>query len=170
MTENRENLDELLSRFFDELQTHEVAEDIRKGDKLLASFSAPVCDQAVIGNIKAEIKEQLKARKRQQKVRSIFNRVAVAAVIIVFAIAGVRFFPASEHRSLTISKSGVDFTWDDQSVSNGYEQFATLTSQIDEIEASMLAIRLDEYEAESGIILTDLEVEMVEINGDFWKG
>ncbi|HIJ66920.1 MAG TPA: hypothetical protein HPP87_01750 [Planctomycetes bacterium] len=170
MTENRENLDELLSRFFDEGKTHEAAEEIRAGEKLLASFSAPVCDQAVINNIKAKIRLQLKARKRRQLVRSVFDRVAVAAVIIVLAIAGVRFFPASENRQTTTSKSGVDFNWDDQSVGNGYEQFAALTDQIEEIESSILAIRLGEYEAGSSMILTDLEAEMSEINGDFWKG
>lgn len=170
MTENNENLNELLSRFLDERQTHEAAEDIRAGEKLLASFSAPACDQDVINSIKAQIEVHLEARKRQKLVRSMFYRVAVAAVIIVLAIAGVKFFPEPKREQATVNKVGQGFIWDDEIGTGSDEQLTALTAQIDEIEASMLAIRLDENGTEGGMILTDLEMEMSEINGDFWKG
>ncbi len=170
MIENNENLDELLSRFFDERQTHKAAEDIRAGEKLLASCSSPVCDQAVINGIKAQIKMHLEVRKKRRLVGSMFYRVAVAAVIIVLAITGVKFFPESERGQVTVSKVGQDFIWDDESGAGGDEQLADLTAQIDEIEASMHAIRLGENRGEDGALITDLEVEMGEINGDFWKG
>jgi hypothetical protein len=170
VTENSENLNELLSRFLDERQTHEAAEDIRAGEKLLASFSAPACDQAVINSIKEQIEVRLEARKRQKLVRSMFYRVAVAAVIIVLAIAGVKFFPGPKREQVAVGKVGQDFIWDDESGTGSDEQLTALAAQIDEIEASMLAIRLGENGAEGGTILTDLEVEMSEINGDFWKG
>ena len=170
MTENNENLNELLSRFLDERQTHEAAEDIRAGEKLLASFSAPVPDQAVINSIKEQIEMRLEARKKQKLASSMFHRVAVAAVIIVLAIAGVKFFPEPKRERVAVSKVGQDFIWDDGSGTGSDEQLAALTAQIDEIEASMLAIKLGENGGEGGTLLTDLEVEMSEINGDFWKG
>jgi len=170
MTENRENLDELLSRFLDEGQTHEAAEDIRAGEKLLVSFSAPACDQAVINSIKAQIEVHLEARKRQKLVRSMFYRVAVAAAIVVLAIAGVKFFPEPERKATGVASAAYASIWDDESGTGSDEQLTALTAQIDEIEASMLAIKLGENGVEGGTILTDLEVEMSEINGDFWKG
>jgi len=168
VTENNENLNELLSRFLDERQTHEAAEDIRAGEKLLASFPVPACDQAVINSIKEQIKVHLEARKRQKLARSMFYRVAVAAVIIVLAIAGVKFSPEHQSERATAGKTGQSFIWDDESGTD--EQLTALTDQIDEIEASMLAIRLGEKGAEGSTILTDLEMEMSEINGNFWKG
>jgi len=170
VTENNENLNELLSRFLDERQTHEAAEDFRAGEKLLASFPVPACDQDVINGIKAQIKVRLEARKRQKLIRSMFHRVAACAVIIVLAIAGVKFFPEPKRERVTVSKAGSDFIWDDEIGTGSDEQFAALTAKIDEIQASMLAIRLDENGDEGGTILTNLEVEISEINGDFWKG
>ena len=167
MTENNENLNELLSRFLDERRTHEAAEDIRAGEKLLASFSAPACDQAVINSIKEQIEVHLEARKKQKLVRSMFCRVAACAVIIVLAIAGVKFFPEPKHEQATVGKAGPDFIWDDGSGTGSDKQLA---AQIDEIQASMLAIRLGENGVKDGTLLTELEVEMSEINGDFWKG
>lgn len=170
MTENNENLNELLSRFLDERRTHEAAEDIRAGEKLLASFSAPACDQAVINSIKAQIEVHMEARKRQKLARSMFYRVAVAAVIIVLAIAGIKFFPEPNREQVAAGKVGQGLIWDDEIGTGSDEQLTALTAQIDEIEASMLAIRLGENGGENGTLLTDLEAEMSEINGDFWKG
>jgi len=170
MTENNENLNELLSRFLDERQTHEAAEDIRAGEKLLASFSVPACDQAVINSIKEQIEVRLEARKRQKLASSMFYRVAVAAVIIVLAISGVKFFPEANREQATVGKVGSGFIWDDEIGTGSDEQLTALTAQIDEIEASMLTIRLGENGVEGGMILTNLEMEMSEINGDFWKG
>jgi len=166
VTENNENLNELLSRFLDERRTNEAAEDIRAGEKLLASFWAPAPDQAVINSIKEQIEVHLEARKKQKLARSMFYRVAVAAVIIVLAIAGVKFFPEHQSERTTAGKTSRDFIWDDE----GGNGITALTDQIDEIEASMLAIRLGEKGAEGSTILTDLEMEMSEINGNFWKG
>ena len=170
MTENRENLDELLSRFLDERQAHKAAEDIREGEKLLASFLAPVPDKAVISSIKEKIKVHLLARKRQKLARSMFYRVAVAAVIIVLAVAGVKFFPEPERGQVAAGKIDRGFIWDDGTGTDSDEQLTALTTQIDEIQASMFAIRLGENRVESDMILTDLEIGMSEINGDFWKG
>ncbi len=168
MTENNENIDELLSRFFDSSQMHEAAEDIRLGEELLESFSAPLPAKAVTEGIKAQIQVHLLTLRRRRVVRSMFYRVAaVAAVFIVLAIAGTRYLAEPERKATNVATAAYASIWDDES---GPEQLATLTAQVSEIEADMLAIRLGDSGAESSSLLTDLEVEMTEINGDFWKG
>jgi len=170
MTENYENLEELLSRFLDKHQIHEAAEDIRLGEELLASFGGPAPDKAVIDGIKAQIEVSLEARKKRRLARSVFYRVAVAAAIVVLAIAGARFFTGPERKATGVASAAYASIWDDENGPAGDEQLAALITEIDEIEASMLAIRLGENGTEGGMILTDLEVEISEINGDFWKG
>ncbi len=170
MTENYENLDELLSRFLDKHQIHEADEDIRLGEELLASFGGPAPDKAVIDGIKTQIEVHLRVRRKRRLVRSMFYRVAVAAVIVVLAIAGARFFTQPERKATGVASAAYASIWDDENGPAGDEQLAALTTEIDEIEASMLAIRLGEDGAGGDTLLTDLEVEMTEINGDFWKG
>jgi len=170
MTENYENLDELLSRFLDKHQIHEAAEDIRLGEELLASFGGPAPDKAVTDGIKTQIEVHLRVRRKQRLVRSMFYRVAVAAAIVVLAIAGARFFTGPEPKATGVASAAYASIWDDENGPAGDEQLAALITEIDEIEASMLAIRLGENGTEGGMILTDLEMEMSEINGDFWKG
>ena len=170
MTENYENLDEILSRFLDKHQIHEAAEDIRLGEELLASFGGPAPDKAVIDGIKTQIEVHLRVRRKRRLVRSMFYRVAVAAVIVVLAKSGARFFTQPERKATGVASAAYASIWDDENGPAGDEQLAALTTEIDEIEASMLAIRLGEDGAGGDTLLTDLEVEMTEINGDFWKG
>ena len=167
MTENNENIDELLSKFFDSSQMHEAAEDIRLGEELLESFSAPLPAKAVTDGIKAQIEVHLRTLRRRRVVRSMFYRVAVAAVLVVLAFAGARYLTGPDRKATNVANAAYASIWDDES---GDEQLAMLTAQVSEIEADMLAIRLGDSGAESSSLLTDLEVEMTEINGDFWKG
>jgi hypothetical protein len=169
MTENRENLEELLSSFFDERKTHEAAEDIRLGEEILDGFGAPEPEQAVIDGIKTQIGVHLRARKRQRSIRLMVRRVAVAAVIIACAMAGLRLFTGPERKVNGLAKAGQVFIWE-ESGAGGDEQLAALTAEVNKVEADMLAIRLDESGDENGSVVTDLEAEMVDINGDFWKG
>jgi hypothetical protein len=170
MTENTENLDELLSRFLDEHESHVAAEDIRLGENLLASFSVPAPDAAVIEAIKVQIELRLRAQQKQRFIRSMAQKIAVAAIIIVVAMAGLKFLVEPGPEVGDVSKVSQEFIWEDESEPAGDEQLAVLTAQIDEVEADMLAIRLGENGGESNLLLTDLEMEMIEINGDFWKG
>jgi hypothetical protein len=170
VTEDNENLTELVSRFFDENRTHEIAEDIRAGEELLATFSAPAADQAVINSIKTQIKVHLETRKRQKGARTIFYRAAVAAAIVVLAIAGARHLVGPNHTTTYIADTAEASIWDDETGLGADEQLATLTAQVSEIEADILAVRLGEDTDKGSSVLTDLEAEMSEINGDFWKG
>ncbi len=170
MTENNENIDELLSRFFDSSQMHEAAEDIRLGEELLESFSAPLPAKAVTDGIKAQIQVHLHTLRRRRVVRSMFYRGAVAAVLVVLAIAGTRYLTEPGHKVTNVANVAYASIWDDESGPGSDEQLAALTAQVSEIEADMLAIRLGDSGTESSSLLTDLEVEMTEINGDFWKG
>ena len=170
MTENNENLDELLSRFLDEHESHVAAEDIHRGEDLLASFSTPAPDAAVIEAIKAQIELRLRVKQKRRFIRSMAQKIAVAAIIIVLAMAGLKFLVEPEPKVKGVGKVSREFIWEDESEPGGDEQLAVLTAQIDEVEADILAIRLGEDGGENDSLLTDLEMEMIEINGDFWKG
>ena len=170
MTENNENLDELLSRFLDEHEAHVAAEDIRLGENLLASFSVPAPDAVVIEAIKAQIGVRLRAQQKRRFIRLTVQRIAVAAIIIVLAMAGLKFLVEPERQVVGVGKVSQEFIWEDESKPGGDEQLAALMAEIDEVEADILAIRLGEDGGENDLLLTDLEMEMIEINGDFWKG
>ena len=49
-------------------------------------------------------------------------------------------------------------------------EIAALTREVEQIEDSMLTIRLDEFGTYQSDSFFEIETELTEINGNFWKG
>ena len=89
---DRENLAELLGRFFDAEEAGGVLENVRQGEQILQDNPAPKPDRMLIANIKAEIALLLPARRAQFARRRMYRRAAVAAaIVIVTAISTLLF-------------------------------------------------------------------------------
>ena len=168
MTDHKnENLDELLSRFYDETQAGQVKNDIRSGDELLASFPAPPPPQTLINNINAEFDKE-SARKSRTAYYKIAAAIA-ALIIIIFNLlpsTGPIETPPITMTTDTILDNGSIFSETDVDL-------ALLSAEIENIEMSILALRLDETENGTGLIddyIDDLETQLTEIETIFWKG
>ena len=166
MTEKKENLEELLHAFLDEQQAAQAERDIRLGDDLLRSYPAPAPDKLVTDRIKAQIGAELAHRRNRPAV--LLKRAAVAAVLIAGVLTGIKYMGQNQTaQQPAIAAAG--WIWQDNA-DGGDVQFAMLVNEIEEIEADIAGIRLDEYAEENGADLSELEIEFVEIEGDFWKG
>ena len=165
MTGNNENLDELLSKFFDQRDIFEIERDIRLGDEILRSHPAPEPAESVVEDIKAQIRAELAGRRRWDG--PMVQRIAVAAVIIVIAVAGVKFI--NQYTAGTGIVPPASTIWADGEL-GGDRQLARLNAEIDQIEDNIVNIRLDEQDDLNGSDFEELEMELVAFSGDFWKG
>ena len=60
--------------------------------------------------------------------------------------------------------------WDSEDIAADDVDLAILTAEIKEIEEDVLALELGENGGNGQIDMAELEMELMEINGDFWEG
>ncbi len=168
---NRENLRELFEKFFDAEQAESCVEDIQKAEQILREHPAPEPDDMLIANIKAEIAMRLQAARAHRFRRIIYGAVGTAAAILLVASVYLQLFQKDApqngdyHASLisTAMWEGDDVTVDD-------EDLAVFTAQIEQIENEVRTLQSGEDTGNGDSTLTELEMELIEINSDFWKG
>jgi hypothetical protein len=170
----QENLRELFEKFFDAEQAERCVEDIQKAEQILREHPAPEPDDMLIANIKAEIAMRLQASRAHHVRRIIYEVVGAAAVILFVAAISLQLFqkapttPSGEVFNIaslipTAIWIGNDITVDD-------EDLAVFTAQIEQIEDEVQALQSGEDTGNGDSTLTELEMELNEINSDFWKG
>ena len=169
MSENKENLDELLTDFFDPAEALQVKRDIELGDEIFIRNPAPVPDEQLLVAIKTNIAVDLARNKRKRVVFLTIGKVAtVAAVFIVTALIGLMFFV---HDSSDMSTLAKNIWQDDAFVAD--EELLALKTQVDEIADEIRQIRLDELDEDYDVDTIQWEIEEMEMvanNTDFWKG
>jgi hypothetical protein len=169
---NQENLRELFEKFFDAEKAGRCVEDIQKAEQTFRENPAPEPDDMLIAHIKAEIAVRLRASRAHRIRRIIYEVVSAAAVILFVAMIGLQLFqkPATEpgkidHASIIPTK-----IWESNDIAVDDEELAVFTTQIEQIEDEVTVLQSGEDTGNGDSKLTELEMELVEINSDFWKG
>jgi len=161
MPDKNDNLEQLLGGFMNEVEAHEAAADIHRGDELLSEYPAPLPNAHLLEEIKAEVSRSLAAgRKRVYWVRRV---VAVAAAVIIIASVMLLWHGGGT----TPVYPGTAGLWDDTAITN-------LRAEMDAVLDTMISLEADEYGFDEGagdFAEVELEeLEMVATNDDFWKG
>ena len=168
MSEKNENLDELLGQFFDDKSSQEMRDDIRQGDKLLDGFSTPVVDENLIEVVKQRV--QIAAREQHSKrTKRVFYRTAAVAVLLFGVMLGMQTITnKNTDTGPVLATAGADIWGDDDFGQDS--RWGILSAEIEELEGNIRNIRLDQPGEHDSVDVTELEMEMVEIAGGFWKG
>lgn len=180
--QNEENLKELFGKFVGDewdttwgiplWQAEQAVEDVRKGEQILRSFSAPEPDGELIADIKAEIAARLLYKKENAFRRAIYKTMAVAAGFIILAVVSVKLFetkivqPERPVSGSIIPKA----VWESECLADDGADSAALVAEVEQIESDLLAVQLGENGSSGYEAVTELETELIEINSDFWKG
>ena len=169
---NQENLRELFEKFFDAEQAESCVEDIRKVEQTFRENPAPEPDDMLIANIKAEIAMRLQASKVHPVRRIIYEAVGAAAVILFVAAVGLQLFQRDTTQNIDVVYASLIPTaiWDSDDITVDDEDLAVFTAQIDQIEDEVQALQSGEDTGNGDNTITELEMELIEIKSDFWKG
>jgi hypothetical protein len=162
MSNEQENLNELLSSFYNEQESNDFKNDLNSLDQMLTD--APEPSAQTIDGIKNAVAEKLSSRRQRNRFLTI-RRITVAAIVLVVALVGTNM---DLRHDTYPDASGIALA--DLFDESDSSQIALLTAQVEEIEDALLSVRLDEYDTYSSDSYSELETELNEINGDFWKG
>ena len=168
---NEENLKDLFEKFVDAEEAEKAVEDIGKGEEILRAHPGPEPDGEVIAGIKAEVARELLRRKRSVTKRVVYKVASVAAAFIILASVSVKIFEKGGEQGKFVRASILPSAiWESEDIAVDDVDLAILTAEIREIEEDALALQLGENGGNGHIGLEELEIELMEINGDFWKG
>lgn len=169
--ETKENLKELFEKFLDPGQANQAVEDIRKGEQILREHTSPKPDGELIASIKTQIAARLLRKKENI---FVYKAAAVAAGFIILAIISVKLFetgtiqPERPVAGLIMPKT----VWESERLADDDAASATLVDEVKQIESDLIAMQPGENGGNGREAATELEIEteLTEINGDFWKG
>jgi len=169
---NQENLRELFEKFFDAEQAESCVEDIQKAEQILREHPAPEPDDMLIANIKAEIAMHLQASRAHRFRRIIYEVVGAAAAILIVVAVSLQLFEKDTPRPGEVVYASLIPTaeWDSDDIAADDENLAVFTAQIEQIEDEVQALQSGEDTGNGDSTLVELEMELIEINSDFWKG
>lgn len=170
--QTNENIEELFGRFLPDEDARRAAEDIQKAEEILREHPAPEPAGELLADINSKIAEALSAEKAKTRKLTAYRVAAVAAAIIILVAVGVRFFekgPAETQTPVTITLIQ-QAIWESEDISADQAELALLTDELEQIEGEILALRLGEDGGESSREFIELEMELTDIGGDFWKG
>jgi hypothetical protein len=170
---NQENLRELFEKFFDAEQAESCLDDIQKSEQILREHPAPEPDDTLIANIKVEIAMRLQAGRAHHFRRIIYEVVGAAAAIIFIAAVSLQLFvekDAPKPGEVVYASLIPAAIWDSDDITTADEDLAVFTAQIDQIEDEVITLQSSEKAGNGDSTLAELEMELMEINSDFWKG
>jgi hypothetical protein len=168
----KENLRQLLAAFLDADSARRAAEDIEKGDELLRAYPAPQPGEKVLAEVNRRVVEAVRRRRSIALRHKVLAVAGVAAAIVVLSAVALRFFagqpvkqPSARYATVIPQRiwEGGDITTDDPDI-------AVLTAEVETIENELQALLADDDGSNNSVTVGDLEMELIEIGGDFWKG
>jgi len=168
--EPHENLIQLFERFLDSEQAHQAAADVEQGLEMLAQYPAPEPGKAVIESIKTRTADALRTKKAKARTRSIYRTAAVAAAVLIVGVLSVRLYRPDwfqiSQRQFVMDAD----VWESDDIADADPELAALTDEIDQLASEILTLRLGDAERVDYEFGSDLEMELIEIDSDFWKG
>lgn len=173
----QENLKELFEKFFDAEQAQKHLDDVQEAERIIEQYPAPEPDDMLIANIKAEIAMRLPAERTHIYDRAAYRIASVAAAVIILAAVGLRMFEKESIKPIPIVTAGINITeiipaaiWDSEDIAVDDMNLANFATQIDQIESDLLALQAGDDGLDGDNAIMELEVELMEVEGDFWKG
>jgi hypothetical protein len=161
-SKNNEDLKDLLSKFFDDRQASNAADDITAGDILFDSNPAPKPSLALL----AEITQRMMAAVRKQRrwIHHVILQVAaMAAAIILVAWAGIMLLQSHiATRQFTPEQAELTF-WREPAENDLDAQLA----QIDQTDADEPVITF-EANGSHALAIAVVAQELNDISGTFW--
>lgn len=169
---NEENLKDLFGKFVGDEQTKRAVEDVRKGEQILHEHPAPEPDGELIANVKAEIAASLLRKKGIAFRRTVYKTVAVAAGFILLVAIGIKLFEKGKGEPERLATGSIipKAVWESDRLADDNADLATLIAEIEQVKSDVLAVQLGENGGNGHETVTELEMELIEINGNFWKG
>ena len=160
--ENKEQLKDLLEKFYSEAEAQSIAEDIEAGEKLIRSYPVLEPAETTKWRIKAAVAKSLRTKKQRTLHTRIYQALATVAVIIVMLTLTARIIENGGRIDIPTGDRGIFAEADAKT--------AIFSQEIDQIERQLTTIQFGQRDDEELDSVDKLETEYIMIASDFWKG
>ncbi len=168
---SEENLKELFEKFVASEQAEKAVEDIRKGEQILRDNPAPKPSDELIAGIKSEIAISLLHKKENAIRYTLYKVAAVAAIVFILTAISIRFFGKGEETEKIMYASIIPTAiWESDDIAADDVELAVLTAEVEQVADEILSLRMGGNGGNGQSAITELEIELMEIESDFWKG
>jgi hypothetical protein len=168
---NHEDLAGLFEKFFDAEQAKSCLEDIQKAEQVLREHPAPEPDDMLLANIKAQIAMRLPARRARLFRRRLSQVAGVAAAIVVLAALSVQLSrndgDEPERFRAELLPTAI---WESDDIAADDASLAVFSAEIEQIEDEVQTLQLGGDTGNGDSTIAELEMELIAISSDFWKG
>jgi len=166
---NEDSAEKLFERFGDVDHAREYAEDIRHGERIFAEHGVPKVEEELLARIKAQVNTALQSRNKTGLRPIVYRLAAVLAIIGVLSI-GV-FLRNHNGTSVESAQPGVPAVlWDSRNIIEDDADLATLTAEVEQLQGELVTLQLGDGTSSRYGEVDDLEVELMDIDSDFWEG
>jgi hypothetical protein len=168
MNNEKENLRDLLRKFYDEAEAAQVEDDIVRGERLLAENAPPRPRESTVSSIKLLVSGELAARHRRS-VGVFVGAGLTAAAVILIAVGLFLIRQEQQWQNTTPEQVASQNVWEAEDFMVDDPNMAILAADVNALADEVLAMQLGENGSE-GTSLDELEIEWLETDSDFWKG
>lgn len=170
-SKNQENLKDLFEKFMDAEQAEKRVEDVQKAEQILREYPAPEPDDMLIANIKAEIAMRLPARRAYLFRLKVYKAAAVAAAVVILAAVSLMLFEKDVVEPQRVAYASLIPTaiWESEDIATDDADLAIFTAEAEQIEDEVLALQFGGDGSNGERAVSELEMELVEIESNFWK-
>jgi len=170
-TEN-EDVRNLFEMFVDAGEAEQAARDIDGTEAMLRQYPAPEPGAAVLAKTKAAAAGALMRRRTVESRRAMYKVVAVAAVLFVAAVVAVKVLQPAAVQPTGQTTAGVipSAIWQGDDIAAEDADIVVLTAEVNQIADELASLRLgdDAVNGQEGVY--DVEMKLIDISSDFWKG
>jgi hypothetical protein len=167
---DQENLNELLTQFFDTEEVRDMMDDVQEANRLFYDHPAPDPDAVLVASIKRDMAAELSSRSTRLARHRQFRRAAsVAAIVLIAGLLASLFNAGPEPVALARASIMPTAIWESSNIAVDDEDLAVFTAEIDRIENAVMTLEADDDIGDSSSALDELEFELIVVRNDFWK-
>jgi hypothetical protein len=172
MNNEKENLRELLASFMDTEAANKAAADIERGDELLRSWPASEPSETLLAEVKQKMAVAAGCRRIVKLQNRIFTAAAVAAAILISSYVSIKIFEfrTNSQPDSTYAATIPDRLWEGGSIRTDDPDIAVLSKEIDNVADEISGVCLSDKNGGSAASVGDVEMQIIEVSADFWKG
>jgi hypothetical protein len=168
--------DDELRRLVDSLlkgkDRQDCLEDIERGEQLLSEHPAPQVRPQLLMHIKTQL-PAIAASSRKHRIM-VRLRYAATVAAAIFIVVGSMFglFDAGNGGSPGVYKASIIPTalWESNDIAHDDPELAFYAAEIEQIEDEIIMLQSGSDTGVTEGDVSELEMEFIEIQGEFWKG
>jgi hypothetical protein len=152
----------------DESAARAAGTDLEAAEQIIEAHPAPQPSAATLSTIKTLMVAA--AARRHRRVRIFRAAVAAAAAVILTVLIGQYDRSPATRPGISFASIIPTAVWESDDLAVDDLDLVYFTSEIHQIEAQMQAIEAGETESRGGNAVDELELELIAIETEFWKG